>query len=42
MMRCLLGGGCLQNNTELADASGFPALETVGGAVDMYGDAIEE
>ena len=36
------GGLSVQNNTELADVSGFPVLETVGGAVDMYGDAIEE
>jgi len=35
------GGLSVQNNTELADVSGFPVLETVGGALDMYGNAIE-
>jgi len=35
------GGLSVQNNTELADVSGFPVLTTVGGAVDMYGDAID-
>jgi len=36
------GGLSVQNNTELADVSGFPVLETVGGALDMYGNAIEK
>lgn len=35
------GGLTIQNNTELADVSGFPLLETVGGALDMYGDSID-
>jgi hypothetical protein len=35
------GGLSVQNNTELADVSGFPVLTTVGGAVDIYGDAID-
>lgn len=35
------GGLTIQNNTELSDVSGFPLLETVGGALDMYGDAID-
>ena len=35
------GGLSVQNNTELADVSGFPVLETVGGALDMYGNAID-
>ncbi|KAM0715345.1 hypothetical protein Q7P37_008843 [Cladosporium fusiforme] len=36
------GGLTIQNNTELADVSGFPNLETVGGALDMYGNSIEK
>jgi len=36
------GGLSVQNNTELADVSGFPVIETVGGALDMYGNAIEK
>lgn len=35
------GGLSVQNNTELSDVSGFPVLETVGGALDMYGNAID-
>lgn len=40
-LQTVTGGLSIQNNTELSDVSGFPELETVAGAVDMYGDAID-
>lgn len=37
-LKTILGGFQLANNTELEVVNGFNALETVGGALDFYGN----